>query len=272
MSREESLARITALGLDRETYLDELQSRQTIMLGEERCRLLREKTVAVAGIGGGGSLTLELLVRLGVGRFRLLDMDVYDVSNMNRQILATPATLGRPKAEVAADRVYELNPWAEVEQVHHARASSENISAMLEGADLGMVCTDFPSSFWFFKRHARRLKLPLVAGWCSSNAAGVWIMDYRKDDGEASLLTPRGLKAAAKHLLGRTESDKDDVEILAMDDAHRAPDVAPASIGYTANLGACLAVGAAVGLLTGSEDGFEKTVVSFTGMVGDLLA
>ena len=272
MIRQDSRARLATLGFDRESYLDVLQSRQAIMLGEERCRLLRDKTVALAGVGGGGSLTLELLVRLGVGRFRLLDMDVYDVSNMNRQILSTPATVGRPKAEVAAERIHELNPWAEVEQVHHARASSENIAAMLEGADLGMVCTDFPSSLWFFKRHARRLKLPLVAGWCASDAAGVWILDYREGEGECSLLTPQGLKKAAKRLLGREIEEKDDAEVLEMDDAYRAPDAPPASIGYTANLGACLAVGAAAGLLTGSEDGFGKTVVSFGGMVGDLLA
>lgn len=273
MMREQSLARIEALGMDREAYLDTLQSRQAIMLGWDRCRLLREKTVALAGVGGGGSITLELLARLGVGRFRLLDMDTYDISNMNRQILATPSTLGRPKAEVAAERVHEINPFAEVDQVHHAAASSANVAAMLEGADIGMVCTDFPSSLWFFKRHARRLKLPLVAGWCASDAAGIWVLDFRSGEEEASLMTPTGLKSAAKRLLGREGfADMDDAAVLALDEKHRAPDESPASIGYSANLGGCLAVGAATGLLTGSEDGFEKVDVSFAGMVGDLMA
>lgn len=272
-TRERSLAKLADLGLDRDAFLDELQSRQIIMLGHERCRQLREKTVALAGIGGGGSITLELLVRAGIGRFRLLDMDVYDVSNMNRQLFATPATVGRPKAEVAAERVHEINPFAEVEQVHHARASSENIGAMLEGADIGMVCTDFPSSLMFFRRHARRLRLPLIAGWCSSSAAGIWLVDYRGHGEQVSLLTPKGLKRWAKEMLGRGDPpDRADDAILALDPEHRGEDETPASIGYTANLGGSLAVAAAIGILTDSENGFSQAIVDVEPMVGELLA
>ena len=64
--------------------------------------------VAIVGLGGVGAITAELLARWGVKRFRLLDMDRYESSNLNRQLFATSKTLGRYKAEVAAERIMEI--------------------------------------------------------------------------------------------------------------------------------------------------------------------
>ena len=71
--------------------------------------------VAVFGLGGVGSYVVEALARAGVGRFLLVDHDRISVSNLNRQILALHSTLGRLKTEVAAERVRDINPRAEVE-------------------------------------------------------------------------------------------------------------------------------------------------------------
>jgi tRNA A37 threonylcarbamoyladenosine dehydratase len=80
-------------------------------------RRLRRAHVAVYGLGGVGGYVVEALARAGVGRLYLVDSDVVDPTNLNRQVLATVDAVGRPKAEVAAERVLGINPEATVEAV-----------------------------------------------------------------------------------------------------------------------------------------------------------
>ena len=89
------------------------QSRSLPLLGEDGIEKLARARVAVFGLGGVGGAAAEALARAGVGRLTLIDGDVFDESNLNRQLLATRATLGRPKAEVAAERVLSINPDCE---------------------------------------------------------------------------------------------------------------------------------------------------------------
>ena len=80
------------------------------LVGEEgQARLLRAK-VALFGVGGVGSYALEALVRAGIGEMLLVDGDVVEETNLNRQIIATRATLGQPKSEVARARALSLRP------------------------------------------------------------------------------------------------------------------------------------------------------------------
>lgn len=85
-------------------------SRTERLLGPEAMAKLKESRVAVFGLGGVGGYAVEALVRSGVGALDLIDDDVISPSNINRQILATIKTLGRPKVEVAAERAAEINP------------------------------------------------------------------------------------------------------------------------------------------------------------------
>ena len=87
-----------------------MSDRTSLLLGDEGIRRLAVSTVVVAGAGAGGGYVLEGLVRAGVGHIRVIDADVFSESNMNRQILATTDTIGRNKAEVAAERARSINP------------------------------------------------------------------------------------------------------------------------------------------------------------------
>lgn len=80
------------------------------MLGEEAVKRLQASRVAVFGIGGVGSYVAEALARSGVGALDLFDKDVVSVSNINRQLIALQSTVGRPKTEVAAERIKDINP------------------------------------------------------------------------------------------------------------------------------------------------------------------
>lgn len=90
-------------------------SRTELLLGKEAMEKLYKSKIAVFGVGGVGSFVVEGLVRSGVGNFILVDNDLIDLTNINRQLHATRKTLGKPKVEVMKQRILEINPKAEVE-------------------------------------------------------------------------------------------------------------------------------------------------------------
>lgn len=90
-------------------------SRTEVLIGKTGMQKLHKAKVAIFGIGGVGSFVLEALARAGIGNFVLVDHDIIERTNLNRQIIATQKTIGRPKVEVAKERILEINPKAEVE-------------------------------------------------------------------------------------------------------------------------------------------------------------
>lgn len=90
-------------------------SREELLIGKENLERLQNSKVAIFGIGGVGSYVVEGLARAGIGKFILVDKDNIDISNINRQLIATTKTVGKPKVEVAKERILEINPTAEVE-------------------------------------------------------------------------------------------------------------------------------------------------------------
>lgn len=85
-------------------------SRTALVLGDAALDRLRAAHVAVLGLGGVGGYAVEALARAGIGELTLIDEDVVGPTNLNRQLLATVDTVGRPKADVAAARVASINP------------------------------------------------------------------------------------------------------------------------------------------------------------------
>lgn len=90
-------------------------SRTELLIGKEAVEKLKKSKVVIFGIGGVGSYVLEGLARAGISNFILIDADVVDVTNINRQIIATHSTIGKDKVEVAKNRVLEINKDAKVE-------------------------------------------------------------------------------------------------------------------------------------------------------------
>ncbi len=95
--------------------MNERLKRIELLLGSEKVARLSSSYVAIVGIGAVGGFALEALARSGVGRFCLVDFDVIEQSNINRQLLALGSTVGRPKVEVAAERVSDINPACRIE-------------------------------------------------------------------------------------------------------------------------------------------------------------
>lgn len=89
--------------------------RTRMLIGQENLNKLAAAKVLVFGVGGVGGYVCEALCRGGVGRIDIVDKDVVDVTNINRQIIATHETVGRPKVEVCRERMLSINPDVKVE-------------------------------------------------------------------------------------------------------------------------------------------------------------
>ncbi len=119
-----------------------MSARTALILGEEGVRRLERASVVLAGAGAVGGYALEGLVRAGVGRIRVIDGDVFEESNLNRQILAVTDTLGRPKAEVAAERARSINPGIITEPVTGMIDGDSDLEAMIGRPDIIVDAVD----------------------------------------------------------------------------------------------------------------------------------
>ena len=97
--------------------MEEWQERTRLLLGEEKLARLAAAHVLVVGLGGVGAYAAEMIARAGVGRMTVADADTVSLTNINRQLVALRSTVGRPKAEVLAERLRDINPQLELRVV-----------------------------------------------------------------------------------------------------------------------------------------------------------
>lgn len=128
----------------------------------------RDRTALVVGLGGIGAPAAAVLARSNLGRLVLVDPDVVEVSNLHRQVLYREADVGRPKAEVAAERLRALAPAARIEG-RRLRVEVSNAREALAGADVVVDGTDTFESKFLLDDACAALGLPLVhaaaTGW-----------------------------------------------------------------------------------------------------------
>lgn len=134
-------------------------------IGPEGQRRLENASVLVVGAGGLASAALEYLAAAGTGRIGIVDPDIVELSNLQRQILYTDADTGLPKAVCAARRIASLNPSVET-TVFESRFEDSTSGAILAAApwDVALDCTDSYTSKLTVARAMARARLPYVYG------------------------------------------------------------------------------------------------------------
>lgn len=142
----------------------EWKSRTTLLLGEDRMNYLSGCHVLVVGLGGVGAYAAEQLCRAGIGKMTIVDADTVNESNLNRQLPALRSTIGRPKAEVVAQRLLDINPELEL-TVHNEFIRDERTEAILDEANYQFVvdAIDSLSPKVFLLYHALRRQIPVVS-------------------------------------------------------------------------------------------------------------
>lgn len=109
-------------------------NRTSLLIGESGLQKLKKSRVAVIGLGGVGSYAAEALVRAGVGSFLLVDFDVVNLSNLNRQLLALSSSIGKSKTELMRLRMKDINPEVQLE-IQNVFCAQENRHEIIKDVD-----------------------------------------------------------------------------------------------------------------------------------------
>lgn len=123
------------------TY-SEAFSRNIGWVTSQEQQILKSKRVAIAGMGGVGGIHLLTLARLGISAFHIADFDTFDLANFNRQAGASMSTLGKPKAQIMADLVRDINPDIDI-KIYPEGINPNNLSGFFTGIDLYVDGLDF---------------------------------------------------------------------------------------------------------------------------------
>lgn len=150
---------LCALDLDiiPERYIRNQRSLST----QEQISLLNSH-VSIIGLGGLGGTVTEILARIGIGHLTLVDGDCFDDSNLNRQLLSTLDSLGKPKAEVAASRVAQINPAVDT-TVCKDFFVAENSEAILQETTIAVDCLDTIAARFVLEKACQTMNIPLVS-------------------------------------------------------------------------------------------------------------
>lgn len=126
-------------------------------------KILASSTIAVFGIGGVGSFAAEALARSGIGGIALFDDDNVCLTNINRQLIATMSTVGRPKVEVMRDRILDINPSAvvEVNEVFYGAANADMYDFSRYSYIIDAI--DTVSSKLILIERAKALNIPVIS-------------------------------------------------------------------------------------------------------------
>ena len=143
--------------------MDGRYARNIPALTNAECEALRQKRILVVGCGGLGGHIIDQLSRIGVGFLRVVDGDVFEASNLNRQLLSCVPLLGVSKAKAAADHIARVNPDVAVEAAE-AFLSESNAESLLENCDIVMDALDNIPSRKILAAACKKANIPYIYG------------------------------------------------------------------------------------------------------------
>lgn len=182
-----SLGAVECIALEEGIVPERYCRNQNSFSNDDQLRLLRSH-VAIIGLGGLGGAVTEILARMGVGRLTLVDGDCFEESNLNRQLLSSPAALGKSKAATAQQRVREINPAVEVGAVAEF-FRVENGEAILRGALLAIDCLDSIADRFVLEDACKKATIPLISAAIGGSSGQATVI-FPEDPGLQSIYGP----------------------------------------------------------------------------------
>lgn len=141
----------------------EIISRQMSIVTRSQQERFKEAKIAVIGCGGIGGETIEMLARMGVGQLNLVDEDAFDMSNLNRQTLASLAEVGVDKSQVAKEKVRLINPYVKVNYFNET-VTKDNVDKIIDDSDIVIDALDNVKTRVIVSRAANKKGIPFIHG------------------------------------------------------------------------------------------------------------
>ena len=141
----------------------EIASRQMSIVTRSEQQRFKDAKITIIGCGGIGGETIEMLARMGIGELVLVDKDAYDLSNLNRQTLATIKDLGLVKSEVAAEKVRLINPYVKT-TTFNEHIDQSNIDKVIGDSDIVIDALDNVLTRVIVSRKAKERGIPYIHG------------------------------------------------------------------------------------------------------------
>jgi len=150
-------------------YMDNRFLRTELLLGKDGMEKLKKSSVAVFGIGGVGSFACEALVRSGLGRIILVDYDIIDITNINRQIHAATSTIGLPKVDVMKKRLLDINPELDIVTFNEKYNEETRDRLISKDYDYVVDAIDMVTSKLDLIESCKRLGIPIISSMGAGN-------------------------------------------------------------------------------------------------------
>lgn len=200
--------------------------RTSLVWGNKALQKLNNTKIAIFGLGGVGSYVAEGLARAGVGSFVLVDNDVVDITNINRQILALHSTIGQDKVYVEKSRILDINPVAIVD-THKIFCSKDSNYAILEGCSYVVDAIDTISTKIALIEKCTQRNIPIISAMGAGNKLDPTLF-------EATDIFKTSVCPVCRVM--RTELKKRGIKSLKVVYSKEKP-ITPNMEGYTAKLG-----------------------------------
>lgn len=157
-----SLRDVEICALENEIIPERYARNRTSLSVSDQITLLK-KSACIIGLGGLGGTVTEILARMGVGKLVLIDGDVFEDSNLNRQLLSRVDRLGVSKSAAAEKRVMQINPAVET-VCHEKYLTDDNARELLAPCDVFVDCLDNLKTRFILEKHAQEAGAPMVSG------------------------------------------------------------------------------------------------------------
>lgn len=143
--------------------------RTELLLGEENIEKLLTKHVLIFGVGGVGSFVCEALARTGIKNFTIVDGDTVDISNLNRQLIATNKTIGKYKVDVMKERILDINKDASITTIKDFLLPSSLDNNLFKSCDYIVDCIDTIATKLAIIEKAKELNIPIISSMGTGN-------------------------------------------------------------------------------------------------------
>ena len=214
----------------------EIASRQMSIVTRSEQERFKDAKITVIGCGGIGGETIEMLARMGIGELVLVDEDAFDLSNLNRQTLATITDLGLDKSAVAGEKVRLINPYVKV-TIFNEHVDQTNIDKIIGDSDIVIDALDNVLTRVIVSRTAKEKGIPYIHGAIHGTMGQITVFLPNSDKSYEEMFN---LPSVGKELNDET------IEAL-----KNVTSGVPPVIGPTPNLIGCLEAFEAYKIITG---------------------